>query len=82
MRSKLAYQLRNQDKTYFKDMKSSENNAFTVLDDDFFTPERPIFFEEKHTAENGKNIAVPKEILIIMVHGLGACRLDMEKLKA
>lgn len=25
---------------------------------------------------------VPSEILIIMVHGLGACRLDMEKIKS
>jgi hypothetical protein len=49
MRNKLAYQLRNQDKSYFRDFKAQEANIFTILDDSFFTVERPIFFEERAT---------------------------------
>ena len=53
MRNKLAYQLRNLDKSYFKELKGTQTNLFAALDDSFFTPERPIFFEEKCAAESG-----------------------------
>ncbi len=33
------------------------------------------------TNGEGKGGSEPQEILVIMVHGLGACRLDMEKIK-
>ena len=80
MRNKLAYQLRNQDKSFFRDFKIEDVNVFPILDDSFFSNERPIFFEE-HSSVSGQKVKAPSEVLVIMVHGLGACRLDMEKLK-
>ena len=54
------------------------------MNEKYFTRERPIFFEEsvspgeKFKCEAGKPYDF---MLIFLVHGLGACRLDMEKLR-
>lgn len=74
MRVKLAHQLRNQDKYLFRDLAPQHH----LVDQTFFSPERPIFFEERAGEEHTVR---PNEVLVIMVHGLGACFLDMEKLK-
>ena len=81
MRCKLARQLRSQDKSFFKDLKIMMENMFPVINDNFFTSQRPIFFEESAKRDQNQVIEAPKEILLFLVHGLGACRLDMEKIK-
>jgi hypothetical protein len=46
MRTKLAYQLRNQDKEFFKDLQTADTDVFPVVNESFFSNLRPIFFEE------------------------------------
>lgn len=60
----------------------ADSHPFPVLNDSFFSNLRPIFFEETAKSnESLKKTVEPLELLVIMVHGLGACRLDMEKIK-
>ena len=47
-----------------------------------FKPVATVLQKYETIDAEGKIIENPKDILIIMVHGLGACRLDMEKMKA
>jgi len=45
MRTKLAYQLRNQDKLFYKEMNPSDKHYFPIVNQSFFSNNRPIFFE-------------------------------------
>ena len=40
-----------------------------------------MFFEEKACRSAHLEEPLSEEILVILVHGLGACRMDMEKIK-
>jgi hypothetical protein len=51
------------------------------MNESFFTNQRPIFFEEKAVRPSFNEEPLLSEILVILVHGLGACRMDMERIK-
>ena len=79
-RNCLAHKLRNPANLEHEEEEMEE--LLKVTNKAFFSNTRPVFFEEKATKgglEAAENSA--EEVLIILVHGLGACRLDMEKLR-
>lgn len=77
-RNKMALQIRSQAKENEK-----YANEFRFYNSEFFAGCGPVLFQE----------TVPREIkleerpndgskyLIVLVHGLGACRIDMERIK-
>ena len=80
MRQKLASQLRNQHKQ-FEEEHPCINSDFSIMNKAFFSENRPIIFEEKATKSEKSEEKAEVDLMIFLVHGLGACRLDMEKLK-
>jgi pimeloyl-ACP methyl ester carboxylesterase len=80
LRNQLAHQLRSQQKDYFSDLHPTAPLP-QIANQAFFSSLRPIIFEERAASLKAGEEVVPSEILVFLVHGLGACRLDMEKIK-
>lgn len=76
LRNQLAHQLRSQDKEYFSDLHPTAHLPH-IANLAFFSSIRPIFFEERAVSPKAVQEEPPSEILVFLVHGLGACRLDM-----
>lgn len=74
-RNRLADKLRSQNKEDDVDLPNSD--LLKIINENFFTITRPIFFEEKAERQLSELSNEPEELLVVLVHGLGACRLDM-----
>jgi vacuolar-type H+-ATPase subunit H len=58
------------------------DDLLSVANEGFLSRTRPVFFEEQATRSQREiEDESAEEIFVVLVHGLGACRLDMEKLK-
>jgi hypothetical protein len=62
-------------------MNHSAHQEFPILNQVFFSPSRPILFEDRACRPGYIEGEAPSEVIVFLVHGLGACRMDMEKLK-
>ena len=76
----MASQLRNKNKEFEEDHPCI-NKDFPIINKAFFSCNRPIIFEEKATKADEVEGKGDVDLMIVLVHGLGACRLDMEKMK-
>jgi len=77
MRAKLAKQLRNKSNEFHTDLNPSVHKEFPIVNKQFFTEKRPIIFEERACKPGYQENKEAAEVMFVLVHGLGACRLDM-----